>query len=132
MTQIVIPRGQLATAHNSAVFNTTSTTYVDITGMSISVTAGTRPVQVVVSGLIWNNTANVMTEVILLEDGTQVSGQIASNPVANNYCPISFTCPRTPTAGSHVYKLQMKVDAASTGSFYGGTTYAADLTVNEV
>ena len=132
MTQIVIPRGQLATAHNSAMFTTTSGSFVDVTGMSLSVTTGTRPVQIVVSALISNNTANVMTEVILLEDGVQVSGQIASNPVANNWSPISFTCPRNPSAGAHVYKLQMKTDAASTGSFYGGATYAADLIVNEV
>lgn len=132
MTQIVIPRGELATVHNSANFTTASTTDVDVTGMSVTVTTGTRPLDIFVSLLVQNNTAGVQTEVQLLEDGVVVGGMINSAASASSWFPVTFITRRNPAAGSHVYKLQAKVDAASSLTIYGGSSYTADMSVVEV
>jgi hypothetical protein len=132
MAQLVIPRGELATAHLSTNFATTSLSLVDVTGMSVTVTAGTRPLNITVSMLGQNGTAATQSELNLLEDGVIVGGSIFSPAANGNWVPVSFTIRRNPAAGSHVYKLQAKVDAASTATFFGGTTYAADMSVIEV
>lgn len=131
MSQIVIPRGELGTAHLGTGFVTTSTSYVNITGMSVLVTSGTRPLHVWVSLLV--NFANDY-EVALLEDGVMVSGTIcgAGGGTGSNWRPVMFASRRNPTAGSHTYSLQIKSDSSGTVTVYGGSAYVADMAVVEV
>ena len=132
MSQIVIPRGELASVTLGANFTTSSTTNVNVTGDTVTVTTGTRPINVHVSHLGQHNTALGQFEVQLLEDGVIVGGVIATAPAANSWVPVTFTTRRNPTAGSHVYSVQAKVDTAGSMTIYGGASYSALLSVVEV
>ena len=132
MAQIVIPRGELATAHLGSNFTSSNSAFTDVPGMSITVTSGTRALNIVVSILVQNNTAGVQNEVALLEDGVIIGGAINSAAGAVSWFPVTFITRRNPAAGSHVYKIQVKVDNTSTLIVYGGSSFTADMSAIEV
>ena len=112
-----------------STFNTTSTSYVDVTNLSVTITSTGRPIFV---GLISdgtgglgglqinsNATAGSFASYKIVRDSTDVAFHFVSFSAATgssfvNIQPVSSLYHiDVVTAGTYVYKLQMKVDSAS-------------------
>jgi len=126
------PRGELASAHLASNFSTTSTSFVDLTGLSLAVTVASRPLNVCVELQIQSGVDGGQFELALVEDNTRVSGIVDAVAATGNWTPACFTSRRNPAAGAHTYKVQIRTDVATTLVVFGGTDYIADFMVNEV
>lgn len=125
----------------TAIQTTTSATYVDVTGMSVTVTTGARRVLVAVCCVVDSTSAAGAIWLDLDIDGTSqgtvgtatglMSVAVSSASEAQNG---SFTYLSAPlTAGSHTIKLRMKSPGGQTIRFYqGGTGLMPVLSVIEV
>ena len=121
---------QVVSTHVTDTFATTSTNYVDITGMTVSITPSSTSSKILVQviGQAGNLTGGYMTMVQLTRNGTAIAG----GPSVSNR-PSAFAMSRpsdvdtaetvggvyldSPSSTSAVvYKLQMKVQGA-TGTF---------------
>jgi len=121
---------QVVSAFSTTIFATTSTSYVDITGMAVSITPSSTSSKVLVQviGSSGNNDAGYITMVQLTRNGTAIGGGAAASnrPSAFGVSrPASVDTMDTvggvfldsPSSTSAVvYKLQMKVQGA-TGTF---------------
>lgn len=107
---------ELAYAESTSDFSTNSASLVDVTGITISPTVGSRPIYVHVQGLVWTLGAATIT-FNLVEDpaGANTSYDFGIQTLAATSFEMIHMIKRlTPSAGAHVYKLQMKM-SASTG-----------------
>ncbi len=98
----------------TATFTTTSTaaTGVDVTGLSVTVVVGARPIVVKVRADSWNATG--LGGLLLNEDGTNV-GYIATTANTEASPTTLFNeRRRAPAAGSHTYKIRAKNTGAGT------------------
>lgn len=122
----------------SADVTTASTSLVDITGMSVTITTGARRclVAAVVQGSV-NNVAGTMCVELDIDgtgqgsgDGMICLGQAVSGETQN----WSFTfLTDVLTAASHTFKLQFKVtNAAHTGTIYASSSLPCILSVVEL
>jgi len=121
---------QVVSTHVTDTFATTSTSYVDITGMTVSITPSSTSSKILVQviGQAGNLTGGYITMVQLTRNGTAIAG----GPSVSNR-PSAFAMSRpsdvdtaetvggvyldSPSSTSAVvYKLQMKVQGA-TGTF---------------
>lgn len=104
---------------------TTSTSFVDATGLSSTVTvpAGGRDVEVTFKGILQNNTSISFWVVAILKDGTLVDQMYANVATANYNFPLQWSYKDTaPTAGSHTYKIQFASDnSGHTVTIFAGT-----------
>ena len=129
---LALPRGYKGSATLSS-FTTTSTSYVDVTGLSVTFTAETsRRYCVTLFCGMANNSANISIAVI--NDGTSDIAEQYTQAVANTvYTGTAFAF-TTPSAGSVTYTVKMKV-VGGTGEMYGTTTrqsLAAKLMVEDI
>jgi hypothetical protein len=109
---------------------TTSTTFVDLTGASITLTTGAHRCLIGFAAEVHNNTVDKLTYLDVDVDGTRISGHSGgltrvqqNNPNGANYSKNgSFTAMTTAqlTAASHTFKLQWRVDGG-TGKVSAGT-----------
>lgn len=118
---------------SSGAFTTTSTSYTDITNMSVSITTTGRPVLIMVHGngsgsedgyfgiLYAGESAyghiklvRASTDVVVVSFGTEVTG--ASN-VSFRIPGSSFSYIDQPGAGTYTYKLQAKVSTDTSRTF---------------
>jgi len=110
--------GRVTTATN---FSTSSTAPVDYTGLSVTVTVGSRPILVhACLPFVQVTGAAGYIQARILEDGTMKQGIIQSVPLSS-FTYLDFSIPLTPSTGSHVYKVQVLVQTgtmtlASTGT----------------
>jgi hypothetical protein len=122
-----------AKAINTTVFSTTSTSYVDITGLSVSITLPAASNVLVYSRVyqVYDDTANTSIYERLLRDGTAIAYLILGYAGAANerYNSLIQTFQTNLAAGSYTFKLQGQV-SAGTGT-WGMTTggYAGEITV---
>lgn len=107
---------------SSGTFNSTSTSFVDVTNLSVTLTTNGRPVLITLGpdgstdvGFFGRaGGGSGLPEAILLEDGVQqyiFGGQVASG---QDIHPLSMVFLCAPAAGVHTYKIQARVTAGST------------------
>ena len=88
--------------------STTSTTAVDVTGASITITTGANPVAYGTAQTSKNSTLSEYHYYNVLVDGVKQhgsTGTVTSQPVANFFCNTSFSGLTAPlSAGSHTIK----------------------------
>ncbi len=103
-------------------FSTTSTTYVDITGLALSVVlAKTSHVRITISGRFQNNTAALYFYLQVLRDSTTVrefSLDIANVGIGDDRSFVVFDESVAP--GTYTYKLQLKAQTGHTVVFIPG------------
>ena len=115
---------------------TSSTTFIDATGMSITLTTGAHRCLV---GVVANGEHSVNGDNVILTldlDGANLGG---SDGLTNNREDanshrgnLSFTFMTDPlAAGSHTFKLQWRVRAAGTGTLYASAAQPLQLWVAE-
>lgn len=96
--------------------NTSSTTYVDVPEMSITMTTSGAPVLLAFNCIAKQNTANKSIYFVFEIDGVDevVSERGAQYPSVNTECRCSFAYLKTGLgAGSHTFKVQFKVDGGT-------------------
>ena len=118
-------KGKVTTA-----FTTSSTTYVDVTGFSITLTTGANPVLVLFSANCDGTTSTATLNI--LEDATERA--YANYAGFANAIQIAMHVLTTVTAASHTWKIQAKVNANSTtiATTSAPQTASGDLTVIEL
>lgn len=120
-----------------AAFTTTSNTFVDVTGLSITQTTAAVRCLITFSGVINCATANVIVGVDLDVDGSRVGGTLGLTHMrmqsANDRVPISFTyVTNVLSAASHTFKIQMRSDGTATVAMQAeASTSPARFTVLE-
>ncbi len=109
---------------------TTSSTFVDVSGASLTIVTGARRVAVSVAGTIRNDNAGAFAVLTLNIDGTDINGgdnTILVGPGTYGSCGFYYLTDVL-SAGSHTFKLRFRADN-------GGTTqmsYDFRFAVNEV
>lgn len=114
------PHGYYALSTAGANITTTSTSMVDITGVTTTFTTQGNPVEIIL--MCRANTTNARFDFLI--DGVSVTGDsdgLGAVTPASTFGNNTIIRLAAPTAGSHVFKAQWRV---STGT---GTIYAAGL-----
>lgn len=125
---------------DSGAFTTASTTYVDVTNLSITITTRGRPVMLMLQSVGSASSVGYVTvvttggggggyaQIAFLRDST-VIGSVdlgSSNVATTNYfsLPIAYLDP-SPTAASHTYKVQAKVTTGTPSVTIGNCVLVA-------
>lgn len=95
-------------AETTSAFTTTSGTYVDVTGLTVTAVCDGSPVEVVAYlPAVDNDTAGQACAVQLLEDGAAVRTQVVEvSATTNEKHAITIWHRTVPAAGSHTWKVQ--------------------------
>lgn len=113
-----------------------STTFADVSGLSTTVTVGSRPIQIEFScGNASNNGANAGVAVKILAGTSTIGGLQTFFTAANVSTPLNRRIRHAPAAGSYTYKVQLATVFAGTATVKAdsGTTYGpASISVVEV
>jgi hypothetical protein len=106
---------ELAYAQITSAFTTTSTSAVDVTGLSITVVTNGRPFMVRYAGAVQNTLAGGWTNMKILRttDSTQVAFQAIGLGSANEAWAGYLECRQALSAGSYSYQLQVASNNAS-------------------
>ena len=141
---------QVKQAFKNDTQSTTSASFIDLTGLSQSITVGTTggvANKVLVMYNI-NSSGSGITKVFNIVRGSTNIAQPANSSVshfgtqnmhvnANHFLNHAFTFLDTPTAGTHTYKIQFRSDGVNTAfinRYYANDNYhsVSSLTVMEV
>ena len=139
------------------IFSTTSTTFVDITGMTINITPKSSNSKIlIIADLKIGGTSNCSVNVALLRNGTQIyigdtrgSRQRATYTTSNDtnlndvYASCNVYLDSPGTTSPVTYKFQMRTEVGNAGTGYlntdgenpdtaEGSTSASSITVMEV
>lgn len=128
---------ELGSASITSSVTSTSTTYADIAGLSVTVTVAARPIEITFSASAMDNNASAGgVSVAILEDGSIIGATGSFIASASAQVPGNRILRRAPSAGSHTYKCQLKrVFAFGTATLYADNYVAlgpATLSVKEV
>lgn len=106
---------ELAYAQITSPFSTTSTTAVNVTGLSLTVTTNGRPFMVRFVGTVQNSLANGFANLMMTRttDSTQVALQAIGIGAANEAWPGYLECRQALSAGTYSYQLLVSSFSAS-------------------
>ncbi|GAC1406933.1 MAG: hypothetical protein NVSMB52_20380 [Chloroflexota bacterium] len=131
------PAGKLGYTQITANQSTTSTTYVDVPGLSVTVTVGTRPLKITAYAPLINNTVagnggywkiSDVTGAADIQLARVLEGQTASTGMA--VCAVAANV--SPAAGSRTYKVQYAILNAGTLNLIASATSPAFILVEEI
>jgi len=119
---------------SSGNFTTTSTTFVDVTNLSITLTTSGRPILVLITGVggsgyfsISGNTSPAGGWIIFKEGGTTFGGgMLTSTGGTTTYPPMLFAISGG-VAGGHTFKVQAAVQSGATIGLSSCTLRAFEL-----
>ena len=118
---LALPRGYITATTLATAFTTTSTSAVDVTGLSVTFTAvAGRQYKISFSGSTSNSGANASQFYITKVSTALAEGYSFSTNVTTSY----LYAIDSPAAGSVTYKIQFFV-GAGTGTMYGTSTRAS-------
>lgn len=117
----LLPPSELGYAQITTNATQTSTTATDVPGLSVTVTTGSRPIMVIFDAVNCNNdTSGGAWIASIAEDGTVIASASGTSAAAAQSLPAHREVRRSPTPGSHTYKIQL--------SRFGGVTAAIAAT----
>lgn len=129
---------ELGSASITGNVATASSSYVDVAGLTTTVTVGTRPIMVSCSVGSAANSASVGgVSIAIVEDGTVLGAMGTTLNITVGLVSCTRFFRRAPSAGSHTYKVQHKAPLGGTATLYadsGGSSGVgpATLTVVEI
>lgn len=128
----VVQVGELGTASLTTDFVQTGVGNSLVTGLSVTVTVGNRPVKVSFSGELKHSTSGSSAAITIEEDGTQIAeaGFVARG--TNEACAIHRTVRRSPTAGTHTYRIRLYSNVSGDATCLGASNNAAVIMVEQV
>jgi hypothetical protein len=121
--------GSATLTANSATFTNGSASV--ISGLSVTVTVGVRPIKVSIAGQITSSVANNVQVQIAEDSATVFVERGVSVVAANEAASVDMSAIRTATAGSHTYTVRGQ-GTSGTNSTYGQTFLPFTLMVEEV
>lgn len=95
---------------------TTSTDFVDLPEMSITITTGANPVLILFTGVFSNKMACKGCIITLVIDGTEVAPRYrrtCASSTADAMGIITLACIEELSTGTHTIKIQWKIDAGT-------------------
>src|SRR5215468_10804383 len=108
---------ELGYAERTSNMTTTSTTPVDVTGLSVTVDVGARPILVKFDcGAIGSSAATGIGEVAILEDGVWMCKMGWVGVGTGSLVGVHREIRRNPSAGTHTYKVQFDVTGFGSGT----------------
>lgn len=121
----------------TALQTTTSTTFVDVTGMSITLTTGARRCLIGAVATVDNTTSGQGVRLDIDIDGTRQGGSdglvAATSYTSNLPTNASFTYMTAAlTAASHTFKLQFRATGGTARIYQGGTGVYLEFWVTEL
>ena len=123
---------EIGYAQTTATFTTSSASYVDVTGLQVTVTVTARPVKVIFDAVCSGNTGGQPIGILIMEGGVQLQSCYASAPGANYLLPIHREVRLTPSPGAHTYKVVLCSGGGATSSIQAGPTFPAFIQVIEL
>lgn len=110
---------QQDTVRKTTDFTTTSTSFVDVTNLTITITTGARRVLLTACGAVANDTAGQQSKLTLTVDGANQGGtnglQFADHIAATELHPFSLSfLTDVLTAASHTFKVQALASGGTT------------------
>ena len=102
----------------------------DVTGLSVTVTVGTRPIKVIFDCGGGGNSGAGTTLITILEDNVQVA--LINLGVANVSTPTHREVRRAPSAGSHTYKINLNQFSAGNSTIAAAANSPAFIQVIEL
>jgi hypothetical protein len=138
--RVVLPGNEAARelgyAQITADVTTTSTSLVDATGLSVTVTVGGRPIIVEFwtgEGRTTNTTdKRILCELYDATGSTQLSFGLITCPVTDSGDTLHVKARLTPAAGSRTYKVRFETIAAGTATIRASSASPAFIRVYEV
>ena len=121
--QNALPFGIVNIATLATTFNSTSTSRVDITGLSTTFTAVANRRYLVTLYGAGNNNGNNVTQIYLMSDSTDIA-ELYFIALTNTVQTLTTFAMITPGAGSVTIKTQI-INAAGQGTIYGTSTRAS-------
>ena len=109
---------QSAKAEATGSQTTTSATYADMAGATVTITTGANPVLILFTCSVKNDTLDKNMYIIIDIDGTDVGEYRTHSSVVSRLFSLSTIWLQTMSAASHTFKIQWKND--------GGTTTLSD------
>lgn len=130
----VIPSGgtELGYAEITSPFATSSSSYVDVTGLSLTVMVGERPVDLEFGGQIHNTSQNCFAIVGLIANGVEIgSAQFLSDAASPQYGTVTRRARASGlTPGStYIFKAQLKQALGGTADIYGAASQKGYISV---
>lgn len=118
-----------------STFSTTSDTFVDVTGLAVTITTGTNRALILFSAGSNNDTATRGCIFTVTQDSTNLGGtnglsQTSSSDAADKETAAFTFLTNILTAASHTFQIQLRRDGAGTANMSGNPT--AVLTVIEL
>lgn len=120
----------LGYAEITSNFSTSSTSFVDVTGLTVTVTvpAGGRRILIMIGATGVNTGSTGIWNIALLEDGNYREQWYRNQDTATaNNIPFTGYFSKVPSSGSHTYKVQLST-TAGTATISAGTTSSTVLT----
>jgi hypothetical protein len=124
---------ELGTATSTTLSQALTTTPVDLTGLTKTVTVGSRPILVSAIVPVSSVGAAGRTRILILEDGGTVQiGDSAALTASGQTGTLECSVRLAPAAGSHTYKLQGATVTAASGALTSGATFPAQIVITEL
>jgi len=123
----------VVTAASSSNFTTTSTSDVDVTGVTVNITLGaaTSKVLVFIGGLFFNNNSNGINSFVSITDGSNnVLSTVRAEPDngnRNHIPPSTFALDTPGSVGPHTYKMRLRTGATGTARVDSGRVIAIEV-----
>jgi hypothetical protein len=131
----VIPSGGTELAYAQITSNQTTSNGVgspaDITGLSVTVTVGERPLIFTFNGALSNNTSNNIAVVFLVVDGTIEASAAYQSPTSGASLMVyrEFRVTGLTPGTSHTFKAQFSQAIGGTATVYGDPSNVAQIQV---
>ena len=102
--------GELGQASITSNFPGSSASPTDVTGLTVTVTVGSRPIYIMVFGAFVGLNAAGNVEFFLLEGASGVqAAQYSATAALGGIAPLWMLTRRAPTPGSYTYKVQYQI-----------------------
>ncbi|GAA0260672.1 hypothetical protein [Rhodanobacter caeni] len=130
-TWSILPIGgiELGYAEITSQFNTTSTTAVDVTGLTVTCVVGERPVIVTYGGNMRNTTTGQSARVLLIANGSNQSNLTAQGSVGYIFLERETRISGLTPGASYTFKLQALAISSGTTQIYSDANDRAFIRV---
>jgi len=100
---------ELGYAERGTDFTQTGAGNSDVTGLQVTVTVGTRPINIIVSAAGISNSSGSGLAFVNIKEGSTALGAVGAGlGTANEIYPVNRVIRLAPSAGSHTYKVNLQ------------------------
>jgi antitoxin (DNA-binding transcriptional repressor) of toxin-antitoxin stability system len=124
---------ELGYASRTTDFTQTGSGNSDVTSLSVTVTVGTRPINVIISAAGMTNSSASGLGFVNVKEGSTVLGYVSAGlSTANEIYPVNRVIRLAPSAGSHTYKVNLSQFITGNTTLKATSDSVASIQVIEV